>query len=112
MNDGSMFAGLMKYKQQEYSDRNSYMYLTTPGANYRLDVLGGFVSDPEAEIYTAVFTSDASFTAWYEKLLGKSMITTDVRPSPDSRIVTLSTCTYERNDARFVLMLLMRPVLN
>ena len=112
MNDGSMFASLMKYKQQEYCNENPYMYLATPEGNYRLDVFAGFISDPEEEIYTTVFTNEASFASWYENMRDRSMISSDVLPSPDSRILTMSTCTYERNDARFVLLLLMRPVEN
>lgn len=110
MNDGSMFAGLMKYKSQEYCDKNPFMYLATPDGNFRLDIFSGFVTDPEAEIYSTVFTNEASFVSWYEKMFSKSLIHTDVSLSAKSRVITLSTCTYERDDARFVLLAKIRPV--
>ena len=110
MNDGSMFRGILKYKEQEYWDSNPYMYLSTPDGNYRLDVFAGFVTESESEIYATFFNNTDSFKTWYEKMQSKSMFKTNVQLTPESRIVTLSTCTYERENMRFVVLMLMRPI--
>lgn len=112
MNDGSMFAELIEFKKQETYDRNPYLYLDTPDRRYRLDIFSGFVTDPESEAYRIIFTDEDSFVSWCEDMSEKSLIVTDDCPLPTSRIVTLSTCTYEHEDARYVLMAVLRPVEN
>lgn len=110
MNDGSMFRPIIRYKEQDYYDKNPFMYLSTPDGNYRLDIFAGFITESESEVYSTFFTSGESFAKWAEKMAEKSSITTDLIPSENSKIITLSTCTYERQDMRYVLMAIMRPV--
>ena len=86
-------------------------YCNTPEANYRLDIFAGFITESESEVYSTFFNTGSSFVNWYEKKASKSRISTGIVPEEHSRIITLSTCTYERENMRFVIMTIMRPVL-
>lgn len=46
--------------------------------------------------------SDVGYEEWLSELTEKSCFTANVVPAQDDRVVTLSTCSYEFNNARFV----------
>jgi sortase B len=60
------------------------------------------VSDTDEDAWKREF-SEEEYGAWLEMLLKKSRFSSDVAPAEADRILTLSTCSYEFEDARFVL---------
>ncbi len=111
MNDGSMFASLKKYRTDpEYYSKHPTLYINTPTQNYRMDVFAGFVCDADSDTYTIGFGSDASFQSWLARMVSQSDFTTDVSVGPEDHIVTLSTCSYEWYDARYVVLGKLVPI--
>ena len=110
MTDGSMLASIVNYKDQAYYDEHPVMYLNTLEGNYRLDVLAGFVTWYESRGYTFDFESRTEFEEWITLMQSYSDFQCDVQVDPDDRIVTLSTCTYEYDNARYVLMAKLVPL--
>lgn len=110
MNDGSMFASLKSYNQQEYYDEHPVMYLNTPTQNYRIELFAGYVTSASSDTYTIGFVDDAAFQAYLDKMRSQSDFTSDVELSPEDRIVTLSTCSYEYYDARYVVQGRLIPI--
>ena len=111
MNDGSMFASLKKYQTDpEYYGKHPTFYINTPTQNYRMDVFAGFVCDADSDTYTIGFSDDASFQAWIDRMVSQSDFTTDVQVTSDDHIVTLSTCSYEWYDARYVVLGKLVPI--
>ena len=103
MNDGSMFASLKKYQTDpEYYSKHPTLYVNTPTQNYRVDVFAGFVCDADSDTYTIGFPDDASYQSWIDRMVSHSDFKTDVQVTPDDHIITLSTCSYEWYDARYV----------
>lgn len=102
MKNGSMFAGIRKYKTQSYYDEHPVGILLTPEGSYRVEFFSGYVVDTGSDAWDKFF-SDEDFEVWLNKLKGKSCFKSDVVPGVDDRILTLSTCSYEYDDARFVL---------
>ena len=47
--------------------------------------------------------SEDDFAEWLKDRKEQSVFTSDVIPAADSHILTLSTCSYEYQNARFVL---------
>lgn len=103
MNDGSMFHSVRKYDKQEYYDAHPVMYLNTPGQNYKVEIFSGYITDCESDAYTISTPDDESFKVFLDKIKGQSAFKNDVELSGQDKIITLSTCTYEYDDARFVL---------
>ena len=111
MNDGSMFASLKKYQTDpEYYSKHPTLYVNTPTQNYRVDVFAGFVCDADSDTYTIGFADDTSFQNWIDRMVSHSDFKTDVQVTPDDHIITLSTCSYEWYDARYVVLGKMVPI--
>lgn len=112
MNDGSMFASLSDYRKQgqEYYDQHSVMYLNTPTQNYRIEVFTGFITDAESDVYTVSFSSEESFTNYIRRMKSHSVFESDVEVQPEDNIVTLSTCAYDFENARFVVLGRLVPI--
>lgn len=110
MNDGSMFASIREYRKPEYYPEHPVMYLNTPTQNYRIEVFAGYITDADSDTYTIGFTDDEAYLAYLEKMRSQSDFETDVELDADSRIVTLSTCSYEYYDARYVVQGKLVPI--
>lgn len=102
LKDQSMFTCLMKYKQQSYYEEHPVALLLTPDCKYKIQLFSGYVSDTASGAWDKDF-SDGSFGDWLSAIKEKSCFTSEFTPTEDDRIVTLSTCTYEFNNARFVM---------
>lgn len=107
MKNGSMFAGLEKYKKQSYYDAHPVLYLLTPEKSYRLVVFAGFVTASDSSVYTLQFP-EKDRQDWVKKAIKQSDFHTDVQVGADEPIVTLSTCDYTYEDARYVVLGVMR----
>ena len=102
MKDGSMFHDLGGYKKQAFFDDHPTGWLITPSAVYKLRFFSGYVSDTAGDAWQAAF-SEGDYLRWLERRGEKSAFASGVVPTADSRVVTLSTCSYEFENARFVL---------
>lgn len=103
MKDGSMFASLTQYKDQEYYDGHPYMQLFTPDGAYRIEFFAGIVADGDYEFIQYDFDGDSDFLAYIETLKSDSTFRSDVSVNANERIVALCTCSYEFNNARYAL---------
>lgn len=110
MNDGSMFASIRNYTQQEYYDEHPTLYLNTPTQNYRIEVFSGYVTDADSDTYTIGFMDDAAFTDYIARMRSQSTFESSVEVTAEDNIITLSTCSYEYYDARYVLQGKLVPI--
>lgn len=110
MNDGSMLASITKYAEQDYYNEHPSMYLNTPGQNYRLDVFSAYITDADGSTYTYSFNSRTSYENYLDGVTRWSYIDTGVEVTGDDRIVIFSTCTYEYENARFVVLAKLVPL--
>lgn len=109
MRNDSMFANITEYKNQSYYDAHPYALLLTPDGNYKLEFFAGYVTGLDSIAWKMRFSSDRDFAAWLDQTIGESCFSSDVVPTAQDRLVTLSTCTYEFENARFVLVGVLRP---
>lgn len=106
MRSGNMFAGLMNYKKGGYYEKHDHMYIMTPQGTYRMDLLCGSVVEAFDDIYSAEPTQEAIAACMRKSRFQSSL----GLPEEDAKIVTLSTCSYEFDDARFVVLGVLSPV--
>ncbi len=104
MRSGAMFAALDGYKRQSFYDAHPTMLLITPDATYEIQLFAAYVADPSEDAWEVSFTNEEEFQAWIDAAIARSTITSDVQPAPGDRLLTLSTCSYEFGDARFVVV--------
>lgn len=107
MNDGSMFKSLLEYRDTEgYYDDHKVMKLAVPDAEYEIAVFGAATIPSDSEMYKFEFSSDEEKAAYVEWIRENNEIPagggSEVSVSSSDKIVMLSTCTYEFEEARLV----------
>lgn len=104
MKNGTMFSSLDGYKKQTYYDEHPQLLLVTPNANYVVEIFAGYVANVQDDAWTIGFSNEIEFEEWISAAMDNSQFKSDVRPLPTDRILTLSTCSYEFENARFVVL--------
>lgn len=103
MNNGSMFAKLLNYKDQAYWDANRYFYIYTPdGKEHKYEIYAAGVIADDAANYQLNFASEAEFANYIAAVKKSSAYDTGVQVPEGAKTVTLSTCTNVRDDERYV----------
>ena len=102
MKNNSMFSALMAYKEQAFYDEHPTVLLVTPDAYLKVQLFSGYITDNYDRAWERDL-DDAAHAVWLQDVAEKSLFTPDCTPAPEDGIVTLSTCTYEFEDAKFVL---------
>ena len=103
MKNGSMLAGIVGYKEQAYYDAHPAMELFTPAGDYLVELFSGYVARDEAVLTAPHFADDAAFGECIAEANAASTFKCAVDVQPSDRILTLVTCTYEVENARYVL---------
>lgn len=104
LKSGTMFASLAKFKKQSFYDAHPTGQLMTPHGNYTVEFFAGYVADLNSSAWDLEFESDEDFAKWLEQAQERSTFTAAVTPTVQDRVLTLSTCSYEFDNARYVLL--------
>lgn len=104
MNNGSMFGELEKYADEEFCKEHPYFYIyTTSGRRYTYRVFSAGVVLDTSESYRATYYGDEDFEDYIEVIRKASNYQVDVEVNEASKIVSLSTCTKDSDNHRFLL---------
>lgn len=103
MKNGSMFRMLLKYRDQAYYDAHPVYYYLTPDANYELELFAGLIVNEDDRIYSHDLTYDEFFDM-IDSYTTRSTFKSDVIPDKGDMIITLSTCSYEYDEARYIVL--------
>ena len=111
MKDGSMFAMLHDYTDQKYYDKHPTMWYLTPTQNYRLDLIMGYVAGEKDPVYS-LFETPKQMQDYLRSVKEKSTFKPKVTYDIDSlyNIIVLSTCAYEFQNARFLVIAVPIPI--
>ena len=109
MSIGTMFGTLERYKRQAYYEAHPVMYLLTPEMDYALDLVAGYMTDVSDPVFNIPAT-DEEADAQLAHVLKKSAFRTKAEIPEDARMVTLSTCAYDFENARFVVVGVLREL--
>ena len=102
MKNGSMFGSLVGYKKQSYYEEHPIVEYITPEKTWRAEIFSAQIVDAGSDVFTLVYADDEEFNAYLKEMQKASLIDTDVTVTAEDRILTLMTCTYEYDNARFV----------
>ena len=103
LKDGSMFADLRNYRKQEYYDSHPVMTITTPDKVYTVELISGTIEDGTYEFVRLDLAKDG-MGKYVTSLKERSTFKSGVTAEDGDRIVSLCTCTYERDNARFMVV--------
>lgn len=105
MRSGAMFGTLARYRDQSYYDQHPVMYLATPTGQYRVELFAGCTIDAMDNIYEPQPSPEQ-----VERLMRRSNFTPNHEITADGPILTLSTCAYDFENARYVLLGKLVPI--
>lgn len=112
MKSGSMFHAIKSYNSQSYYEEHPYIWYLTPEAYYLLYVVSGFETDTSDRAYVWKSSEEevADFLAYARKWsdfdptwVVDGMDAEEIVSSA-RRVVILSTCSMDSEDARYVLV--------
>jgi sortase B len=109
MRDASMFGSLGRLKDTDYVREHPRMELVTPEGKYHLEIWAFLNQPSDSSIYTTNFQNREDCEAYLQMIQGLAEYITSVEVSPDDRFVELSTCAYEYQEARYVVVAKMTP---
>lgn len=103
MKNKEMFGTLPYYKEQSYFDEHPVMWLLTPDRNYKIELIAGYVTPTTSDVYSFDQSEEEVF-ATAQQAIENSTFATDIEITQGDRFITLSTCSYEYDNARYVLI--------
>ena len=103
MQNGTMFACVSWYEDQSYYDEHPVMYLMTPEAAYRIELFSGYITTMDSSAYMQTFGGIREHTDWLKDVSGRFDFRANLEISAYDRVITLSTCAYRFENARYVL---------
>ena len=113
MKDGSMFRSIRGYtKEDGYYDKHKTLELATPHGNYHLVVFSAFITKATDEDTYKMTYGEAEKQAYIDRAWERSelpIIRDSVDVTKNDRLVTLSTCAYDYEEARYIVMCKMVP---
>ena len=104
MKDGTMFSKLEEYKNQSFYDTHPNFWLLLPNRSIEVKIFSGYVVPEQDDTWKMTFETDGEFNSWLENIKKRSCFDSESMPDSLDKVITLSTCSYEYDDARFVLM--------
>ena len=112
MNNGTIFGALDKYKTLAGYKSAPVITFNTLYKDYQWKVIGAFLTNgyPKGDngyIFPYYFTnlsSTSKMSAYLSELAQRSLYDTGVDVLPTDKLLTLSTCAHEFDDARFVVV--------
>lgn len=104
MNDDTMFGSLKLYKEQDFYEEHPTMLLCTPEGDYLIELICGTVEDGNYEFVQFEFADEDAFTEYVDAQRSRSTFQSNVELSPGDRIISLCTCSYEWNNARYMII--------
>ena len=103
MKNGSMFAQLLKYKDDSFYKEHPYFYIYTPDGKVRTyEIFSAGVVKDTSDSYIMDYADDAAFQTYIDYIKQQSAYPTSAEVTTASKIVSLSTCTNVRDNERFL----------
>ena len=109
MKDGSMFAGLDKYKRKSYWQDNQYLYFDTLYEEHTYQIIAAFKTSANVgqgfpyHIFNYA-DSEEEFNDFMKTVHSLQMYKTGVTAEYGDVLLTLSTCEYTLDNGRFVVV--------
>ena len=98
-----MFAQLEKYKEKEFFQNDNDIKIEVENDKVlTYKVFSVYVTDANDNYIKTNFDNKSEYKEFLDKIKNKSIYKSDINVDENDKIITLSTCSYEFNDARMV----------
>ena len=104
MRNDSMFGQINDYQEQAFYAAHPYMLVMSGKEIAVIEVLAGYMTSSSDHCYDIAISDEEDMEAFVETARGKSDFTSGVEVSGSDRLVTLSTCAYAFENARYIVI--------
>ncbi len=102
MKNGMMFHDLTSYKEEAFYKRHPYVEYSGEDGVGKWEVFSAYVTSTADNYIETDFGIEEDFEQFLERIVSKSLYHTGCELKGTDKILTLSTCSYEFDDARMV----------
>lgn len=104
MRNNTMFGELKNFKNKEFFDKDNKINIEIAGGKIlEYEIFSVYTTDSSDNYITTSFNSQDEYKQFLDKVKDKSLHKTNLDVNTDDKILTLSTCSYEYEDARTVI---------
>ena len=110
--NGSMFASLPNYLDEEYYRAHPTMTVITPYEDYAAEIFACVRESAEQEETWRVkqFSGRGEYEAFVQSILDRSRLNTGIVPQWGDPLLALCTCTNEVHEERYIVFARLRPI--
>ena len=108
MNNRSMFGILHNYDDLAYWEKHPCVYITDDSGTHTYEIFAAYEVAVTADTYRILFENETEQQAFLDFCMAQSVIDTGVVPNLWDRVLTLSTCTGDGHDTRWVVQAVER----
>jgi len=109
MKNGAMFGSLKGYKNQSYFGEHPVMYLYTEQSSYRIELIYGCVI-AAGEWKKNAFMFSENLDSFISYASQNTTFKSNTAYTKGDRIVAMSTCSYEFDEARYVVLGILKEI--
>ncbi|MGM9972439.1 MAG: class B sortase, partial [Clostridiaceae bacterium] len=100
LKSGAMFTSLKEFKDESFFNINRYVYLDTPEGTLTYEIFSVIITKADYNYIETYFQTGEDFLNFVSDIQERAFFNRDTVISVEDKIITLSTCTYEYEDAR------------
>lgn len=104
MRNGSMFGTLPHFNKPGYAAAHPYLLVMTSQSLLLAELFAGYVTSSDDHCYDIAISDAEDLLHFEETAQRKSSFTIPMEFSPSDRLLTLSTCAYSFENARYILI--------
>lgn len=112
MKNGTMFADLIKYRDESFWEENKSIFFETAAGTAEYEIIAAFQEEVHYQNETDVFKyynyggtlTEERFNDYIENIKKLSLYDTKKESAYGDQIITLSTCSYHKDNGRFVVV--------
>lgn len=106
MLDGSMFATLHRFEDEDFFNKNKYIYVYLPERKLTYEVVSAYNYDDRHIMNSFNFSDDKEFEEYIKYVMNPRSVVCNVndeiRLNLDSKLITLSTCLDSNDEGRYL----------
>ena len=111
MKNGSMFAGLHKYEDEEYFKEHPSVYIYKEEDIFEYEIFAAYEYSNYQILLNHNFNSNEVFRNYLDKIFTyKGIFKKDIELSTESHILTLSTCVANQGSKRYLVQAVLKEV--
>ena len=112
MKNGSMFAGLHKFRERDFFDQHNEVIIYLPDKTLVYEIFAAYVYDDRHLLYSFDFFNEDIYRKYLESIFKirdmSANINQELLVTKDDKIITLVTCISNQDDKRLLIQAVLR----